>query len=152
MEGIVFGLTNSYFGEGEDMTPREHAALRRKYKFKPAWIGVDLDCCLAKAVGWRGYDYIGDPIPAMLKRVKRWLKQGRKVKIFTARVEAGPQAVKTIHAWCKKHGLGRLEVTNVKDSGLVELWDDLAVRVGENTGKTCCRYNPNWKVRIVYGR
>lgn len=131
-------------------TPSQHRALRRKYKFKPPWIGVDLDCCLAVAVGWNGYNYIGEPVPLMVKRVKRWLREGKTVKIFTARVEAGPEAVKTIQDWCEKHGLGRLEVTNVKDSGLLEIWDDLAVRVRENTGKTCCRYRKNWKVKVVY--
>lgn len=133
------------------MTAAQHVALRKKYKFKPPWIGVDLDCTLAKAVGWSGYDYVGEPIVPMLKRVKRMIKQGREVRIFTARVEGGPRAIKTIQDWCVKHGLGKLKVTNIKDSGMVEIWDDLAVGLRENTGRTSCRYQKNWKVKVVYG-
>lgn len=133
------------------MTSKQHAALRRKYGFRPPWIGVDLDGVLAMSTGWSGYDYIGDPIWPMLHRVKKWLKQGKTVKIFSSRAEVGPIAIKPIQDWCVKHGLGKLEVTNVKDSGLVEMWDDLAVHVDENTGKTCCRYKPNWKVKIIFG-
>ena len=132
------------------MTPKEHRALRKRWGFKPPWIAVDLDGVLAISVGWSGYEYIGDPIPQMINRVKKWLRQGRTVKIFSARVEAGPVAIKTIQAWCVKHGLGSLAVTNIKDSGCVEIWDDLSVRVLENTGKTCCSYRGNWKTRAVY--
>lgn len=133
------------------MTPKQHQALRKKWGFKPPWIGVDLDGVLATSVGWSGYQSIGEPIKPMIKRVKKWLKQGKRVKIFSSRVEIGEEAVGPIQAWCIKHGLGKLEVTNIKDSGLTEIWDDLAVHVDENTGKTCCRYRPNWKIKIVFG-
>lgn len=132
------------------MTSKEHRNLQKKWGFRPPWIGVDLDGVLAMSVGWNGYDHIGEPIRPMLKRVKRWIKEGRKVKIFSSRAEVGNAGIKPIQEWCVKHGLGKLEVTNIKDSGLVEIWDDLAVRVEENTGKTCCRYRPNWKVKVIY--
>ncbi|WP_370206837.1 hypothetical protein ABMY59_17020 [Escherichia coli] len=32
-------------------------------------------------------------------------------------------------------------VTNVKDSGMVELWDDRAIRVIRNTGSVCAGCN-----------
>ena len=132
------------------MNKKEHRSLRKKWGFKEPWIGVDLDGTLAESHAWQGYDYIGKPIAREMRRVKRWLKQGKKVKIFTSRVEVGARAIKPIHQWLKKHGLPKLEVTNIKDSGLVEIWDDLAVRVEENTGRTCCRYRKNWKVKIVF--
>lgn len=50
------------------------------------WIGVDLDGTLAI---WKGhFDVlaIGDPIPAMVDRVKAWIAAGQDVRIFTARV------------------------------------------------------------------
>jgi len=50
------------------------------------WIGVDLDGTLAYYDEWRGLYHIGEPIPAMVDRVKRWLAEGRDVRIFTARV------------------------------------------------------------------
>ena len=50
------------------------------------WIGVDLDGTLAYYDQWRGALHIGEPIPVMLERVKRWLDEGKDVRIFTARV------------------------------------------------------------------
>lgn len=103
------------------------------------WIGVDLDGTLAHYSGWKGIDHIGEPVPRMMDRVRTWLAEGRTVKIFTARVSA-PEPERTaviaaVHGWLQEHGLPPLEVTNVKDFGLVELWDDRAVRVRMNTGE-----------------
>lgn len=132
------------------MNKKEHRALREKWGFKEPWIGLDLDGTLAQSHSWLGYNYIGEPILPMFKKVKKWLLDGKTVKIFTSRAEAGKDGIEPIHKWLKKHGLPKLEVTNVKDSGMVELWDDLAVKVQENTGKTCCPYKKNWKMKIVY--
>lgn len=103
------------------------------------WIGVDLDGTLAYYDTWRGIDHIGDPIPAMLQRVKEYLARGTEVKIFTARVCHDPvEVIKHIHLWCDKHCLPRLEVTNVKDFGMIRLYDDRAVRIVMNKGVPCC--------------
>lgn len=102
------------------------------------WIGVDLDGTLAEYHGWNG-GHIGDPIPAMVKRVKGWLAEGITVKIFTARVtNKDPDTIYRIQEWCMFHGMGKLPVTNVKDWACIELWDDRAVRVVPNTGQPCC--------------
>lgn len=99
------------------------------------WIGVDLDGTLAHYDGWKGIEHIGDPVPAMFERVKQWLAEGKTVKIFTARVcRDRVEVIRHIHAWCEKHGLPPLEVTNVKDFGMIELWDDRCVAVEPNTG------------------
>jgi len=102
------------------------------------WIGVDLDGTLAHYNGWKGIEHVGDPVPAMLSRVRAWLDGGRTVKIFTARVSVAgrerDEVVGHIHAWCERHGLPALDVTCVKDFGMVELWDDRAVQVIPNTG------------------
>jgi hypothetical protein len=50
------------------------------------WIGVDLDGTLAHYHGWKHVGHIGDPVPEMLDRVKRWLAEGYEVRIFTARI------------------------------------------------------------------
>ena len=50
------------------------------------WIGVDLDGTLAHYESGQGVGYVGDPIPIMIDRVKRWLAAGKHVKILTARV------------------------------------------------------------------
>jgi hypothetical protein len=105
------------------------------------WIGVDLDGTLARYDGWKGADHIGDPIPKMLARVKLWLEQGKEVRIFTARV--GPagragipveQVRESIEQWCLQHIGVKLPVTNLKDFGMVQLWDDRAIQVVPNTG------------------
>ncbi len=98
------------------------------------WVGVDLDGTLAQYDHWRGPDHIGDPVPIMMERVKKWLKAGVKIKIFTARA-SDISSHELIKRWCESHGLPRLEVTNVKDYSMIELWDDRAVQVEPNTGK-----------------
>lgn len=98
------------------------------------WIGVDLDGTLANYGGWVGPEHIGEPIPSMLARVKYWISQGITVKIFTARA-CIPEQIPPIKEWLKRHGLGDLDVTNVKDFGMVELWDDRAIQVIPNTGR-----------------
>lgn len=101
------------------------------------WIGVDLDGTLARYDGWRGIDHIGEPIPLMVERVKRWLAEGREVRIFTARVAVPrdeAEARMFIAEWCRRHIGEVLPITNVKDLAMAELWDDRAVSVGLNTG------------------
>jgi hypothetical protein len=50
------------------------------------WLGVDLDGTLAEYHEWVGPENIGTPIPKMVERVKKWLREGKIVKIMTARV------------------------------------------------------------------
>jgi hypothetical protein len=107
-----------------------------------AWIGVDFDGTLAHYEGAHHYE-IGGPIKPMVERVKRWLKEGYTVKIFTARVfldgtrkrrNEALAAKVALGYWCLEH-LGQvLEVTCQKDFKMIELWDDRAVTVERNTG------------------
>lgn len=112
------------------------------------WIGVDFDGTLAHYDHWRGETHVGAPIAPMVDRVKRWLAEGLEVRIFTARVyepvdisglhmEPMPkrEARQVIEAWCLEHLGVVLPVTNVKDYGMIELWDDRAVQVVANTGE-----------------
>lgn len=98
------------------------------------WIGVDLDGTLAQYDCWRGVEHVGLPVPIMVRRVKEWIAHGHIVKIFTARASA-PGAIPPIKAWLVEQGLGDLEVTNIKDFAMIELWDDRAVQVVANTGE-----------------
>jgi hypothetical protein len=113
------------------------------------WIAVDLDRTLAVYPPPAGKE-IGPPIPLMLERVKRWLADGREVRIFTARVgipevegaeaqayraEMLAATVKAIEEWCHHHIGQVLPVTATKDYNMVELWDDLAIQVIPNTGR-----------------
>lgn len=97
------------------------------------WIGVDLDGTLAEYHGWNT-GKIGVPIPKMMSRVRDWLSQGITVKIFTARAQI-PEDIPNIKVWLAENGLPELEVTNVKDFAMVELWDDMAIQVIPNTGE-----------------
>lgn len=121
------------------------------------WIGVDLDGTLAHYDGWRGLDHIGEPVPAMVERVKAWLEEGRDVRIFTARIaprgedslvksgvtlesikaRAGEyiEATVPIMAWCVKVFGRPLKLVYKKDMFMAELWDDRCVCVERNTGR-----------------
>lgn len=109
------------------------------------WIGVDLDSTLAKATPSTIETVIGPPVPLMVARVKQWLREGKDVRIFTARITHCTDKEAVIHAiqsWCILH-LGRqLRVTCKKDGDMDEIWDDRARQVEPDTGKLV--YNPEW--------
>jgi hypothetical protein len=112
--------------------------LRNSARKKNDWIGVDLDRTLAYYEDWISVEHIGDPIPDMLSRVKRWIADGVDVRIFTARAfpsDTSDQSIKVIETWCKKHIGIKLPVVYSKDQHMIELWDDRAVQVIPNTGK-----------------
>jgi hypothetical protein len=75
----------------------------------------------------------------MVNRVREWLRQRIRVKIFTARVAPmysdAEQQRSMIQAWCEIYLGQKLEVTCVKDGLMYELWDDRAVGVFKNTGE-----------------
>lgn len=98
------------------------------------WVGVDLDGTLVPSNAFKGLHYVGKPIPNMLARVKEWVEAGIVVKIMTARA-SHPEGIPPVKKWLKKHGLPDLEVTNQKDFFMLELWDDRAIQVMEDTGK-----------------
>ena len=102
---------------------------------EPPWIGIDLDGSLAYYESdYCGTGYIGDPIPMMMDRVKKWISQGIKVKIFTARA-SNLKDVPPIQEWLARYGLGGLDVTNIKDRCCIAIYDDRAVQVEKNTGR-----------------
>lgn len=109
------------------------------------WIGFDLDGTLAhNECGWR-HDWrnIGQPIGPILELVKKYLAEGRDVRIFTARVDgnwmgekvAVSEVRKTIEDWCLLHIGKVLPITNRKDTHMEVLFDDRAIHVERNTGR-----------------
>ena len=115
------------------------------------WIGVDLDGTLAKYDEWRGETHIGEPIPLMVDRVKKWLSEGVQVKIFTARATSKNAEVHmSIQKWCITHIGVPLMITSSKDYGMIELWDDRCVQVIPNTGMALQEFiveiEPNLKI------
>jgi hypothetical protein len=96
------------------------------------WIGVDLDGTLAFYE--QGQLGIGAPIEPMVVRVLHWIAKGYEVRIFTTRAE-DPRQKLLVSDWLERNGMGGLMVTNVKDEGMLEMWDDRAVQVERNTGR-----------------
>jgi hypothetical protein len=98
------------------------------------WYGVDFDGSIAKHTGDLS---LGAPVPRMVKRVKKWLRQGRDVRIFTARAasDKASEDIPAIRAWCKEHLGQTLPVTAEKDPHMIRLYDDRARHVKLNTGK-----------------
>jgi polyhydroxyalkanoate synthesis regulator phasin len=102
-----------------------------------SWVGFDLDGTLARYEGWRGINHIGEPIDIMVQRLKYEQSLGLRVKIFTARVaneDNREEAIKVIEEWCMKHLGEVLEITCIKDMGMLHLYDDRSIQVISNTG------------------
>ena len=115
------------------------------------WIGVDFDGTLAYHTEWTAWNVLGAPIPLMVARVKKWIAEGKDVRIFTARVGSVEDAEiclmtrevftrdmmkKILYDWCQEHIGFVLPITATKDKFMKELWDDRAVQVVPNTGRT----------------
>lgn len=101
----------------------------------PEWIGVDLDGTLAEFTEWKGMEHIGKPLSKMVDRILQWLREGKRVKILTARANT-PEAIPPIEKWLvEEAGLPVLEITNVKGHNMRELWDDRCRQVVPNTGE-----------------
>lgn len=104
------------------------------------WVGVDLDGTLANYKSGGGLlTSVGEPIQPIVDRVKKLIAKGFRVKIFTARASE-PDQIPLVKAWCVEQGLVYddgmpLEVTNVKDYSMIQLWDDRAIAIEHGTGK-----------------
>jgi phosphoribosylamine-glycine ligase len=101
------------------------------------WLGVDLDGTLATYGGWS--DDIGEPIPRMIQRVKRWLADDKEVRILTARGSAGSMSERytqliKVYDWVKENIGESLEVTDRKDYKMSRLYDDRVVQIVANEG------------------
>jgi len=107
------------------------------------WICVDFDGTLAKYDGWKGHEFesMGPPIRLMMDRVRAWIDEGRVVKIFTARAGI-PEQIPAVRQWLERYGIGHLEITNIKDRFMHQLWDDRAIQVEINTGREICHRPP----------
>jgi hypothetical protein len=95
-------------------------------------IAVDLDATLAHYTSYKK-GVIGKPIPAMLENVKKWIEEGKTVKIFTARAN-DKKDVKAIKEWLKENNLPDLEITNIKTPDMEVFYDDKAIQIKKNKG------------------
>lgn len=112
---------------------------------KKSWIGFDLDGTLAvRCRGIFNPRDIGEPIPVMIELIKKYINEGKDVKILTARVSTNGTVISIynavvgqyyIRAWCKKHIGQKLDVVSVKDFRMQLLYDDCVVQVKTDTGE-----------------
>lgn len=120
------------------MNYKEEPHTRANHK-KGGYILVDFDRTLATYTTWEQMGpTLGDPIPAMVERVRRWLAAGEDVRIFTARAAPNNPRLEldtaAIRDWTRTHVGQALEVTNQKDFMCKAIWDDIATTVEANTG------------------
>lgn len=114
------------------------------------WVGVDLDGTLSRDDNPGHFEPpypLGDPIPQMVAMVKSLIEGGVNVKIFSARA-CDPSRIPLIQAWAEKHGLGRMEVTNSKDFDLIRYFDDRAIQMLPNQGKSVAWAARNSRVAV----
>lgn len=106
------------------------------------WWGFDVDATIAFYEHWTD-GTLGAPITPMIRRMKHYLKQGRPIRIVTARVapEHGESFVlkekERIYEFLVAQ-LGEIgftiPITNAKDMHMVVLFDDRVEQVIPNTG------------------
>jgi len=103
------------------------------------WIGVDFDATLATYGGWSAE--LGEPIQKMVQRVKRWISEGKEVRLFTARgsIEGEGESSKykqlvKMYNWLEEHIGEPIEITHEKDPMMIRLYDDRVVQVEANEG------------------
>ena len=136
----------------------------KRLALEGGWIGVDLDGTMFTYYEWVGWNVFGEPIKPMIERIQAWVEAKIQVRIVTARIglpwaktENGmllyssklmhhckvtgnafsdAMMMRAIQDHCVSHGLPRLEVQPHKDVNMIELWDDRAIQVVANTGRT----------------
>lgn len=102
------------------------------------YILVDFDRTLSTYTGWDTQEErLGEPVPAMVERVVRWLRMGIDVRLFTARASRTGNGAELdrLRGWCVEHIGQELPIQNWKDFQCIQIWDDLAVTVDPNTGE-----------------
>ena len=105
---------------------------------KERFIGVDFDCTLATYTKWTGPEDMGEPIKPMVDRVKTWVKEGKDVRIFSAR---GKDSYPAMRRWMTKHLGVVLPITNIKEPAMYAFYDDKAIAMERNTGEPYSQEN-----------
>lgn len=100
---------------------------------KRGWIGFDFDRTISVRNSGDSLLVLGKPIVKLIEKIKEYQKNGRKVKILTARDES---QFPLIISWLAEQGIIGVEVTNKKDKRMDIFFDDKAVGVIENLGVT----------------
>lgn len=97
------------------------------------YVAFDFDKTIAVRNSGDSIFKAGAPIRAMVDLMKKYLSEGRKVKVLTAR--KGELQQRPVVKFLKDNGFPPLEVINCKDSNLDILYDDKCIQVELNTGE-----------------
>lgn len=115
---------------GRILTPRQFIQL-----VPNGWIGMELDGTLAQCTSPQLLQMIGEPVEAMVNRIKQWQMVGVDVRIFTARAGIpGQEAM--ITQWLQQQGLQPMPITDQKDFQMSQFFDCHAVHVIHNAGES----------------
>jgi hypothetical protein len=103
------------------------------------YVAFDLDGTMTMNDGWKGPDYIGEPIPEVIQMIVVLRTHDIPVKVFTARAATTNQdefhrSTMAINAFCEKHIGEQLPITAEKDMYCIRIFDDRARQVVENEG------------------
>lgn len=120
---------------GTIMTPRQYVPL-----VPSGWLGVEFDGVLAQVQAGERLPQPGDPVPAMLNRVRQWLMVGIDVRVFSNRA-ADPDQLTVVENWLAANGLS-LPVTCEKDFQMSVFYDARAVHVIHNSGEPSVSPDP----------
>ena len=122
------------------MTEMELIKKKPDKAHKETHIFVDFDATLAYYSSWEEQENkVGKPIKKMVDNVKRWLKKGHRVTIFTARLTHGAaeseKQISLIQEFLEENGLPtNLQITCMKMHYMTHQIDDRAYHVISNTG------------------
>lgn len=94
------------------------------------FIGVDFDGTLATTVKDFSEEATGEPIQPMVDKVKKWIKEGKDVRLFTAR-----KPHPALRRWMTKNLGVILPIENVKQPTMYAFYDDRAIAVERDTGE-----------------
>lgn len=121
---------------GREQVMRETPPVIKDAADRKEVYAVDLDGTLAQHDPDAPFKIgeVGPPVKKMLARVKRWIADGKKVVIFTARASR-EENLPPIKAWLKEHGLPDLKITNEKTPDITRIYDDRSWQVERNTGE-----------------
>lgn len=101
-------------------------------------VAVDFDGSIATYYHGQ-FPMVGEPIMPMVNRVKKMLREGKEVVIFSARFsEKDPdeleEQIELVQNWCLEHLGQKLPCTAVKTYDIVEFYDDRAKQLIPNKG------------------
>lgn len=131
-------VTRANHAEGGEGRLLEFLGIKREFWVgEGGWVAVDFDGTLASTRNVGHFEYpfpLGGPVEEIIGLVGEILESGIGVKVFTARANEMELYGEKIRCWCRENVGRELEITSIKDYGMVCMLDDRAVGVKANEG------------------